>query len=107
MRRFSSTPETSHLTLVPAQTGPCEHSKALTFGTGICGCTDQWPSGHHEMAPRFGERFCVCVCVRALAANGSSKAELSGRFRVSVCVRARSGACGVAGGDRFDLEEGE
>ncbi len=50
---------------------------------------------------------CVCVCVRALAANGSSKAELSGRFPVSVCVCARSGACGVAGGDRFDLEEGE
>ncbi len=49
----------------------------------------------------------VCVCVRALAANGSSKTELSGRFRVSVWVCARSGACGVAGGDRFDLEEGE
>jgi hypothetical protein len=30
---------------------------------------------------------CVCVCARALAANGSSKAELSGRFRVSVCAR--------------------
>ncbi len=32
---------------------------------------------------------CVCVCARALAANGSSKAELSGRFRVSVCARAK------------------
>jgi hypothetical protein len=31
----------------------------------------------------------VCVCARALAANGSSKAELSGRFRVSVCARAK------------------
>jgi len=87
-RMFSSTPETSHLTLVPAQTGPCEHSKALTFGTGICGCTDQWPSGHHEMAPRFGERFCVCVCVRALAANGSSKQSFPVVF-VFPCVCAR------------------
>jgi hypothetical protein len=49
----------------------------------------------------------VCVCVRACCERVVEGRELSGRFRVSVCVRARSGTCGVAGGDRFDLEEGE
>jgi hypothetical protein len=45
--------------------------------------------------------------VRACCERVVEGRELSGRFRVSVCVRARSGTCGVAGGDRFDLEEGE